>query len=89
MERVARPDAAGGAAAAAAIGGGAVPGRRPQAAAGEAGDDRLWQIGGRADLPWEESVRLDLFYVENWSVVIDLAVLWKTLAVVAHGRGGY
>jgi exopolysaccharide biosynthesis polyprenyl glycosylphosphotransferase len=49
----------------------------------------LWQIGGRAELPWEESVRLDLYYVENWSVVGDLMVLWKTLAVVVHGRGAY
>lgn len=49
----------------------------------------LWQISGRAELPWEESVRLDLFYVENWSVVGDLMVLWKTLAVVVHGRGAY
>ncbi len=49
----------------------------------------LWQISGRAELPWEESVRLDLFYVENWSVMMDLMVLWKTLAVVVHGRGAY
>jgi exopolysaccharide biosynthesis polyprenyl glycosylphosphotransferase len=49
----------------------------------------LWQISGRAELPWEESVRLDLFYVENWSVMGDLMVLWKTLAVVLHGRGAY
>ncbi|MFZ0178916.1 MAG: sugar transferase [Candidatus Dormiibacterota bacterium] len=49
----------------------------------------LWQISGRAELPWEESVRLDLYYVENWSVMMDLMVLWKTLAVVVHGRGAY
>jgi exopolysaccharide biosynthesis polyprenyl glycosylphosphotransferase len=49
----------------------------------------LWQISGRAELPWEESVRLDLFYVENWSVMMDLMVLWKTLAAVLHGRGAY
>ena len=49
----------------------------------------LWQISGRAELPWEESVRLDLFYVENWSVMMDIMVLWKTLAVVVHGRGAY
>jgi exopolysaccharide biosynthesis polyprenyl glycosylphosphotransferase len=49
----------------------------------------LWQINGRTDLPWDEAVRLDLHYVENWSVTLDLMVLWKTLAVVLHGRGGY
>ncbi|MEA2684663.1 MAG: hypothetical protein QOK05_2991 [Chloroflexota bacterium] len=49
----------------------------------------LWQINGRTDLPWEEAVRLDLHYVENWSVALDLMVLWKTFAVVRHGRGGY
>jgi len=49
----------------------------------------LWQINGRSDLPWDEAVRLDLHYVENWSVALDLMVLWKTLAVVRHGRGGY
>lgn len=49
----------------------------------------LWQVSGRAELPWEETVRLDLFYVENWSVVMDMMVLWKTLAVVVHGRGAY
>jgi exopolysaccharide biosynthesis polyprenyl glycosylphosphotransferase len=49
----------------------------------------LWQIGGRTDLPWEEAVRLDLFYVENWSVLMDMMVLWKTLAVVVTGRGAY
>ena len=49
----------------------------------------LWQISGRTELPWDESVRLDLFYVENWSVMMDLMVLWKTLAVVVRGRGAY
>lgn len=49
----------------------------------------LWQISGRTELPWEESVRLDLFYVENWSVMMDLTVMWKTLAAVLHGRGAY
>jgi exopolysaccharide biosynthesis polyprenyl glycosylphosphotransferase len=49
----------------------------------------LWQINGRTDMAWEEAVRLDLYYVENWSVALDLMVLWKTLAVVLHGRGGY
>jgi exopolysaccharide biosynthesis polyprenyl glycosylphosphotransferase len=49
----------------------------------------LWQVGGRALLPWEEAVRLDLYYVENWSVALDLMVLWKTFGAVLHGRGAY
>jgi exopolysaccharide biosynthesis polyprenyl glycosylphosphotransferase len=49
----------------------------------------LWQINGRSDLPWPEAVRLDLFYVENWTPALDLMVLWKTLPVVIRGRGGY
>lgn len=49
----------------------------------------LWQINGRSDLAWPEAVRLDLFYVENWTPALDLMVLWKTLPVVIRGRGGY
>src|SRR5262249_38695101 len=37
----------------------------------------LWQVNGRSDLSWEESVRLDLRYVENWSFALDLQILWK------------
>jgi exopolysaccharide biosynthesis polyprenyl glycosylphosphotransferase len=49
----------------------------------------LWQINGRSDLPWEDSVRYDLFYVENWSLALDLMILWKTLFAVVSGRGAY
>ena len=49
----------------------------------------LWQVSGRSDLEWEEAVRLDLYYVENWSVLLDAMILWKTVAAVAHGRGAY
>ena len=49
----------------------------------------LWQVSGRADLPWEEAVRLDLRYVENWSLMLDLQILWKTWAAVVHGWGAY
>jgi exopolysaccharide biosynthesis polyprenyl glycosylphosphotransferase len=49
----------------------------------------LWQVNGRADLPWEDSVRLDLQYVDNWSVRLDLLIMWKTLQVVLNGRGAY
>ncbi|GAB3672563.1 sugar transferase [Actinocorallia lasiicapitis] len=49
----------------------------------------LWQVSGRSDLEWEESVRLDLHYVENWSLVLDMQILWKTLAAVTSGSGAY
>jgi exopolysaccharide biosynthesis polyprenyl glycosylphosphotransferase len=49
----------------------------------------LWQVSGRSDLPWEEAVRLDVRYVENWSFVLDLQILWKTWAAVTHGAGAY
>ena len=49
----------------------------------------LWQISGRSDLNWEESVLLDLRYVENWSIALDLVILWRTLSVVLRGRGAY
>jgi exopolysaccharide biosynthesis polyprenyl glycosylphosphotransferase len=44
----------------------------------------LWQISGRSDLSWEEAVRLDLYYVENWTPVLDLMILWRTVSVVLH-----
>jgi lipopolysaccharide/colanic/teichoic acid biosynthesis glycosyltransferase len=49
----------------------------------------LWQISGRSDLPWEEAVRLDLRYVENWSLTLDLSILRKTFAAVLQSRGAY
>lgn len=49
----------------------------------------LWQISGRSDLPWEEAVRLDLRYVENWSLATDLLILWKTGRAVLSSSGAY
>lgn len=49
----------------------------------------LWQVNGRADLSWEESVRLDLYYVENWSPALDVLIMFKTVAAVLTGRGAY
>ncbi len=49
----------------------------------------LWQVSGRSDLSWDESVRLDLDYVENWSPALDLLILWKTFAAVVARRGAY
>jgi len=49
----------------------------------------LWQINGRSDLSWDESVRFDLYYVENWSVMSDLMILWRTGRAVLHSSGAY
>jgi len=49
----------------------------------------LWQVSGRADLPWEEAVRLDLRYVENWSLAMDVVILGRTLAAVIRSSGAY
>lgn len=49
----------------------------------------LWQVSGRSDLSWEESVRLDLRYVENWSLTLDVQILWKTWSAVIRGAGAY
>ena len=42
----------------------------------------LWQVSGRSDLSWEDGIRLDLYYVENWSLAADLTILWKTFGAV-------
>jgi lipopolysaccharide/colanic/teichoic acid biosynthesis glycosyltransferase len=47
----------------------------------------LWQVSGRSNLSWEESVRLDLYYVENWTLTGDLAILFRTARTVL-GRDG-
>ena len=49
----------------------------------------LWQVSGRSDLPWDEAVRLDLRYVENWSFALDLQILWKTWSAVLKRSGAY
>lgn len=49
----------------------------------------LWQVSGRADLSWEESVRLDLRYVENWSFALDLQIMWKTISAIVRRSGAY
>ncbi|GIF64784.1 exopolysaccharide biosynthesis polyprenyl glycosylphosphotransferase [Asanoa ishikariensis] len=49
----------------------------------------LWQVSGRSDLSWEEAVRLDLRYVENWSLSLDLVILMRTLAAVVRPSGAY
>jgi exopolysaccharide biosynthesis polyprenyl glycosylphosphotransferase len=49
----------------------------------------LWQVSGRSDLSWAESVRLDLRYVENWSLGFDLLILWRTARAVIGRSGAY
>jgi exopolysaccharide biosynthesis polyprenyl glycosylphosphotransferase len=49
----------------------------------------LWQVSGRSDLSWDESVRLDLYYVDNWSLTYDLSILWRTIWVVLRRKGAY
>lgn len=49
----------------------------------------LWQVSGRSDLSWEDSMRLDLYYVENWSLTGDLIILWRTIRAVIAPAGAY
>ena len=49
----------------------------------------LWQVSGRSDLDWEQAVRLDLYYVENWSPIQDLIILFRTVKAVVAPGGAY
>ena len=49
----------------------------------------LWQVSGRSELDWEDSVRLDLYYVENWSLTLDLLIIIRTFAAIWRGEGAY
>ena len=49
----------------------------------------LWQVSGRSDLNWEETVELDVRYVENWSLGLDLVILWRTARAVLRSAGAY
>jgi len=80
-----------------------VVGPRPQVAAEvELYDDRafrrltvrpgmtgLWQVSGRSNLSWDDAIRLDTYYVENWSLTGDLVILWKTMRAVVGSSGAY
>ncbi len=74
-------------------------GPRPLAVAGEAFADHehrrhlvkpgmtgLWQVSGRAEQSWADAVRLDLYYVENWSLAMDVLILMRTAVAVFRGR---
>jgi len=49
----------------------------------------LWQVSGRSDLSWDDSVRIDVRYVENWSLTFDFMILWKTVGAGLRGSGAY
>jgi lipopolysaccharide/colanic/teichoic acid biosynthesis glycosyltransferase len=49
----------------------------------------LWQVSGRSDLSWDESVRLDLHYVDNWSLALDVGIVLRTVRAVLSHRGAY
>ena len=49
----------------------------------------LWQVSGRSDLSWEESVRLDLHYTQNWTLGLDAVIVMRTVWAVVAGRGAY
>lgn len=49
----------------------------------------LWQVSGRSDLPEEERIRLDHYYVDNWSCVLDLVITWRTVRAVLQRKGAY
>ena len=47
----------------------------------------LWQVSGRSRLSWDDSIRLDLYYIENWSMTVDLIILWRTVRAVSTSDG--
>jgi lipopolysaccharide/colanic/teichoic acid biosynthesis glycosyltransferase len=49
----------------------------------------LWQVSGRSDIPYEERVSLDMYYVRNWSIWLDLQLLFQTIPVVLRAKGAY
>jgi exopolysaccharide biosynthesis polyprenyl glycosylphosphotransferase len=49
----------------------------------------LWQVSGRSELAWSEAIRLDLYYVDNWSMFQDLTILARTFGAVLNSRGAY
>jgi len=49
----------------------------------------IWQVSGRSLLTWEETIRLDLYYVENWTILTDFLIVLRTLKAVLDGRGAF
>ena len=54
-----------------------------------AGMTGLWQVSGRSELSFEEMVKLDIYYIENWSLWLDIKILLKTIPVVLSSKGAY
>jgi lipopolysaccharide/colanic/teichoic acid biosynthesis glycosyltransferase len=54
-----------------------------------AGITGMWQVSGRSDLSFDEAALLDIWYAENWSFLLDLEIMLKTVGVVILGRGAY
>jgi lipopolysaccharide/colanic/teichoic acid biosynthesis glycosyltransferase len=49
----------------------------------------LWQVSGRSDLSWDDTVRLDLYYVDNWSMIQDITILLRTVKAIFSSSGAY
>lgn len=49
----------------------------------------LWQVSGRNDISYSERVNLEIYYVENWSLMLDIIILLRTIKVVLRGKNGY
>ncbi|HSK33434.1 MAG TPA: sugar transferase, partial [Propionicimonas sp.] len=49
----------------------------------------LWQVSGRSNLSWEDTVRLDLYYVDNWSLIQDVMILFRTAKAIVGSSGAY
>lgn len=49
----------------------------------------LWQVSGRSSVPFHEMVKLDLYYIENWSLLLDAKIMFRTVPVMLAGTGGY
>jgi lipopolysaccharide/colanic/teichoic acid biosynthesis glycosyltransferase len=49
----------------------------------------MWQVSGRSDSSFEEYLRLDLYYVDNWSILVDVAILLRTVPAVMSSSGAY
>ena len=49
----------------------------------------LWQVSGRSTVPFDEMVKIDLYYIENWSLLLDLKIILKTIPIMLSGSGGY
>jgi lipopolysaccharide/colanic/teichoic acid biosynthesis glycosyltransferase len=49
----------------------------------------LWQVSGRSSVPFDEMVKLDLYYIEHWSLLLDFKIMLRTIPVMFFGSGGY